>query len=337
MRLFVCAAMVALVGLPQSAPPVAVRVSAEARRVAEMASAAPADQRAAVEARSSRARTAADAGREYFALYELEPAYELAAASRFAAAQKDVTTVDAITTLWQRSGEPKLPGKAGAARPLVADAIVQAASARSPATYRASLPYAKDAGVDAGLYYLGESRAIADFAAFVQSLPWPRPAAPRTLRSVAPELDAFDREVTRAYERMTPAEHRAYILTSDALKEARALDDRGAYAGALLQYLVARVRFAQVRPVATTADARATFAAARAQSRGSDNSILELFLQLGETAADAGDAPGANTAAAIAGDVIPAYRAATAPSSTAAAAPAAASPVTITLVRWPFT
>ena len=41
-----------------------------------------------------------------------------------------------------------------------------------PSTYQASRPYAEDAGTEAGLYYLGESQAVMNYAAFVRGGTW---------------------------------------------------------------------------------------------------------------------------------------------------------------------
>jgi hypothetical protein len=252
------------------------------------------------------------------------------------AAHKDVTSVEAFKRLWTRTGEPHAAATASAGRDSLTDALAAAADARGPATYRASLPYASDAGVDAGVYYLGDAWASTRFAAFVRGLDWPRPAARLALRSIAPELDAFDREVTTAYEKMDRSQHAGYIQTSVAIKQARTLDEAHQYAGALLEYLLARYRFGLLRTPGATVDPDAVRAARERFPISGDHGIAELFLQMADRAL-ADPAPSAHRAAAvILNDVLPAYAAATAtPSVTTAAA---ASPqVTITLVRWPFT
>ena len=114
------------------------------------------------------------------------------------------------------------------------DAIAEAAEDRGPATYQASRPYAEDAGTDAGLYYLGESRAVMDYAAFVRSLTWSDAGRRPVFRSIAPELLAFDREMTARYEAMDRKDHPTYIRASAALKQARSLDDHVSLARALL-------------------------------------------------------------------------------------------------------
>ena len=304
------------------------------REIAQVTGAAervvPEEQRGPAMQRLARAKAAVDAGRLHLALYELEGAYVMTNAFAFANDNAAITSADDLAARWKAVGEPKPAGATSAASPALLQAFAGSAAARAPVTYRASLPYGQDAGVPAGLYYLGEARALAAFANFVRSLKWDRSGAVPDIRSILPELNAFESEVTTAYTRMTPADHPTYIVTSVLLKRARALNDAGEHAGALVEYLLARLRFAPLRgPVADPQVNTQLIADARKQlSAGVDHSIANLFLEMAEASANA---------STILADVLPAYRAATSPVASTTTATAADPAVTITLVRWPFT
>ena len=202
------------------------------------------------------------------------------------------------------------------------EAVLPIAEDRAPATYQSSRPYAEDAGVDAGLYYLGESYAVMDYGAFARSQRWSDAGRRPSFRSIAPEIAAFDREMTSRYETMQRAEHPTYIRASAALKQARSLDQGGSHEGALFQYLLARFLFAPLRGAAGDGATR--------------ERIAELFLQFADEALAIDNPDLRRGSSAIVDDVLPAYFDAIAsprdarPTATAAA-------VTITLVRWPFT
>jgi hypothetical protein len=220
--------------------------------------------------------------------------------------------------------------------PAVVEAIAAIAETRGPATYRASLPYARDSGIQDGLYYLGDARAVGAFARFVRQLPWPREGTRPAFRSIGTDLDAFDREVTAAYETMDRSQHTTYILTSAAIKQARTLNDGQQYAAALFEYLIARLRFAPLRGIVSTATAGRIGDARRDLNASLDTSIPRLFLEMAASAIESGEPAQQPTAAYILEDVLPAYTAALAPprATSSAADPAK---VTITLVRWPYT
>jgi hypothetical protein len=297
----------------------------------------PQEQRPALLARLGRAKAAIDANRLHLALYEVEGAYVMTHAYAGANELSGVKTSEEFAARWRSAGEPRAGGAADQSAPNLVRAMAASAARRAPVTYRAALPYGQDAGVSAGAYYLGEARALADFADFARRLPWKRDGAALNIRSIQPELDAFDAEVTTAYETMTPAEHPTYIVVSVLLKRARSLSDNGDHAGALLEYLLARLRFAPLRkgeaPAADTArlsEARARLDAAR------DHSIARMFLEMAEAALEGGVETARRNAGIIAGDVLPAYHAALGPAARTTTTTANAD-VTITLVRWPFT
>jgi len=315
-------------------------ITAELARVRSQISASvPENQRASLVQRLDRADAALKSGRSYQALYLLEAAHEGAAAFAFAASSRVQSQDDFIRT-WTRLGVPRprssKPGNSVRV-PAVVDAIAEAAEDRGPATYQASRPYAEDAGTDAGLYYLGESRAVMDYAAFVRSLTWSDAGRRPVFRSIAPELLAFDREMTARYEGMDRKDHPTYIRASAALKQARSLDDHGALQGALFQYLLARYLFAPLRgPAAGDATSGRIDAARATLPSGADHSISELFIQFAQEGLSSDSSDLRRGAASVIEDVIPAYLAALAPARPTTSSTTSAA-VAITLVRWPFT
>jgi hypothetical protein len=187
------------------------------------------------------------------------------------------------------------------------------------------------------MYYLGESHAVMNYAAFVRAGQWSDAGRRPPFRSIGPELAALDREMTTRYETMERANHPTYIRASAALKQARSLNDHGALEGALFEYLLSRYLFAPLRGPAggdATAERIATVRATLPTAE--DRSIAELFLQFAEEGLSSDNADLRRGASSVLDDLIPAYRGAI-----AAAAPAGTSnanaAVTITLVRWPFT
>ena len=317
---------------------VAARLTREIATVtATVERAVPQEQRAGALARLARAKAAVDAGRPHLALYELEPIAVMANASAFANDRTTVKTEEEFIARWKAAGEPRVRASADPNAPALVQAMVASGARRAPITYRAALPDGQDAGVPAGLYYLGEAQALAAFSDFARALPWKREGTPAAIRSIQPELEAFDAEVTTAYESMTQADHPTYIVVSVLIKRARTLNDNGDHAGALFEYLLARLRFGSLRKAADTpADATALAQATARLAAGVDHSIARVFLEMAATALAGDDAAQRRNAGYILADVLPAYHAALArPSRTTTAA--SDPDVTITLVRWPFT
>jgi hypothetical protein len=332
-----------LLSPPVQDPAPIQRLTAEMDRArADLAAAADRD-RAAPLARLDRAKAALDAGRTLLALYLLEAPWEAGKSWSFVKASGGATTPELFAKKWADTGEPRSISPAAsnrARRPALVDAMAASAEARGPTTYHASRFYGEDAGVPAGLYYLGDSHAVMQFAALARSIDWTPAGTAPPLRSIGNEIGALDIEMTTAYESMDRADHSSYIVSSAALKQARILDERGQFGGALFQYLLSRYLFAPLRGPAAQDATAARIAGSRASLDARvDNSIAELFLQLAEEGIAGSEPARRRGAAAAIEDVIPAYlRAIAAPSSTtASAASAPAAQVTITLVRWPFT
>lgn len=313
------------------------QLEAEIARVrTDVAAHVSADSRAPLNDALTRAEAALKRQQPALAAFELEQPWEAVNAQRFLDSQEHVTTRDAFGALWKQHGEP-VPSPATRRLPVVVEALATAAEARAPATYRASLSFGTDADIPSGVYYLGSSSALVEYASFLRRLAWPEPSgAPPAFRSMAAELAAFERTVASAYETMDPSQHTSYIRTDVTIKQARTLDDEGKYAAGVLEYLFARYRFATIHPPETIADISRIRDARGALSRDRDDSIAQFFLDLADARLSDASSTDRASGTIVLDDVMPAYTAALTPA--AAAATAASVPqVTITLVRWPFT
>jgi hypothetical protein len=286
-------------------------VAREIARVRAGAAAVPSAQREGFDARLARADQAAGAGRLLLSLFELQGVWEMQHAYAFAAGA-GVTSAAEFEKRWTEIGPPAPRPAANAAdRALFLEALAQSSEGKALATYNASLPYSQDAGLDAGLYYLGESQAFTRFAAMTRNLEIAPPGPPPALRSLAPELDALETEVLNAYDTAEGDARTPFIGISVTLKLARQLDVQQRLPGALLQYLLARYRFALARtPGDPGDDVPARLTSADTFDRAIDHSIAWFFLELARTHASSRAGAGLRNAAAILDDVLPAYRAA---------------------------
>ena len=307
MIMFCAVTLVAALVVPADVAP---KVKAEIARVRDAAAkTVPSDQRGGLDARLKRAEDAIAAGRVYLALLELQPAWEMEFGFAFAGAS-GIKTNDEFLRKWKEIGPPSLPSEpANPARPLIAEAFADSSQARGPALYRASLPYSEDAGLSAGLYYLGESQAGAKFAAWVRALGWESSGRRPPMRSIEPQLTAFERDVVQKYERAEAAQRPTYIGVNVALKLARELNTHGRYSAALLEYLRARTRFTApvAEPPKDAAAVKARIAAAQQELRDGDHTVALVFLELAAASAENQDPTVSRSATAILDDVIPAY------------------------------
>ena len=272
----------------------------------------PAEYRAAVSTALGRVDLALKTDRPYLALFELQRAFEMQAAFDFSAKRANITTSDAFLNEWKRIGAPPAPTAPALKLPIFVQALATSAEARGPATYHASLPYSEDssAGISSGLFYLGESAAVYEFASFCRKIDWPTVAPEPPLRSIDKELDVLDAEVAKAYGAAEAAGRAAFINVNVTIKLARETNSRGHHAAALLQFLLARYRFAMISAPAGPAapDLQSRLDSARASLTGKkvDHSIAEMFLQLAATQM-ATETPGPRAAVVILDTVLPAY------------------------------
>ncbi len=286
------------------------KIAAEIKRLTVEAPAVlPEDSKAPIMSRLDRARTALAGGQTYLALYDIQPAFEGEGGYRLAATEKSVTTQEAFVRKWTEMGPPAEP-PAGKAPIVFVEALAQSAEGRAPATYRASRPYAEDAGRAAGLYYLGESHAMVRFAALCRSLALPPAAAAKPpIGSIERHLAAYERDVVKAYDAAAAAERPRFAAVNVTIKLARTLDEQRRHEGALLQYLVSRFRYGLIqttgKPDPSIDGLRARLAGTKLPA-GIDHSIAEFFAQLAGAALN-GPEPAPHGAAVILDDILPAY------------------------------
>lgn len=207
--------------------------------------------------------------------------------------------------------------------PLVERALAQAARNRAMKLYRASLPYGKASDVESGLYYLGEATSTLGFAKFVESLPVdarvnepPPPAG-----AIEAALAALEAETVGAFEADRARNDQVYA--SSLLKEARELHDQKLYDGASLLLLEARLALSR----ATKKPAKPDLPMPEIPASANDASLTSLFASVGRQR-------GAEIATHVVNDVLPFHASLYEPFAVAASTEA---PVTVTLVRWPYT
>jgi hypothetical protein len=284
-------------------------LSTEFDRLArDIVSSIPEADRGGIAARLERGRAALADGRLYLALFDLQPAFEGEAGYRLSGQAATFPNHEAFRARWQEMGAPPA-SPAGKAKVHFIEALAQSSDGRAAATYRASLPYAQDAGMAAGLYYLGESHAMTRFAALCRSVE-ARPKGPApALNPVGPALRAYEATVVKAYDQAAQPLRPRFAQVHVAIKLAHTLEHAGHAEGALLQYLISRYRYALVQregtPPPMVADVSARLKSTSLPA-GADHSTAEFFLQLA-AATLAAKEPMPHGAAAILDDIIPAY------------------------------
>jgi hypothetical protein len=296
----------------------------------------------------ARAQSALRDGRRLLALQRLVALEgNLAASAYLQARPAPARDEAAFEAEWKRMGEvlherlsaPRVDTLA-AVSPALVRALGEAALPQARVYYDASLEYGRNTVPASGLFYLGAAQAATEVVDLSRSLSTPAGKEAPPVRALGTEIEALLGEVLAAYRPPAAIDsHRDFITTSAALKEARELDAAGLRYGTLLRYLQASLRFAPLRPAAppdpTGTAERLRELDARLASGSLDHSLGRLFLEIAQEAQAGGSTQDGATATAIAGDVLPRYLAALSPPPLVLPPPA--SPVTVTLVRWPYT
>ena len=278
-----------------------------ARVERDLARAASPEERAAAETRLRRAAEAARRGRQFLALQDLSAAWRIEGAfTRSAVLTSRVKTLDDFKREWVAAGEPSQPTGAPGL-PLVVAALATSSEAVAPATYRASLPYAEDAGLRAGVYYLADASAATGFGVFCRTLKFGPSGSRPALRSIAAEMDRFEREVVKRYDSADMNARRSFIVINVGMKIARERDTRGDYPAALLQYLLARYQLGLLETNEPSRDAAARLEGFAKALTGADHSIALLFFEMAARALESPDPSSQRQAAAIADHVLPEY------------------------------
>jgi hypothetical protein len=284
------------------------------------------------------AKTSLSKGRPLAALQALAAAWPGVEAAAFAASAKN--TEAAFEAAWKRDGAlksaamPQAPLAPAALRGLAEAALMQAR-----VYYGASLDYGRATAPQFGLFYLGTARGARSFVRLAAQLAQPERRPMPRLRSVAPELDALERELLAAYRPPASLErHPEFIAAGAALKEARELDAAGFRFGALVKLMEAARRTGQITKTPLPrgdVSTRLRGLAARVKDGPGDGTIAQMFVEAAENDLDA-NAAAPSIASAIVTEALPRYFAALAPAPPARAAAEPAEAV-VTLVRWPYT
>jgi len=275
------------------------------------------------------ARTYAD---EVAAMKGGLPAYE---------AEWDKTSAQ-LTALDHRTGQSDWADAPAAVR-----ALSEAAQGRSMPLLEGGRGFAVATGPKDGLFYMGQAKGEAAFAAFCAALGARRQGTALPLRSMLPEIEALQAKTNAAFVPPRSVElHPRFIALNSTLKLAGELDAGKLYAGSLFEYLEAVRHYglldAAPLDAAAQAAAKDEIAAAlhRLDSSPRDDSVARIFVERAQSqvAHADGSAPSADewrSAQVIAEQVLPAYYDTLKP-----AAPlkqAAGKTATVTLVRWPYT
>jgi hypothetical protein len=184
--------------------------------------------------------------------------------------------------------------------------LAEAADTRAQYYFKASLPYARSSGPGDGLYYLAEAEGHLRFRDFILGLPdSARTEELPPLANVRAAFDEVENETLRFFEqdRTSPAA----IAVSARLKETRQMLEQKRVAGATLTLLEARRELSKRRgdPAATgTPPPKRNDSIAAWAASAQNPALVSLY--------DGLFRPASHQLAAVA-------------------------PVTVTLVRWPFT
>lgn len=297
---------------------------------------AMADQSAAI---LEGAKRSLSAGRLYAALEDLGRVRVRMAAAAAASRPSGGTPGD-FDAFWTRTraslaeADRKARGAPPPDLPAAVRAFAEAADGQTMILADASRAYGRVTGPKAGFYYLGEARGDADWAAFCRTLELRRESGPAPLRSIAPELAVLQERARAAFQPpLSIDRHPQFIRFNATLKLAGELDAQGRHAGALYEYLDAVQQLAAIVPARKGPAESIGNARRRLADSPRDESLGLLFVERAEAAAASPAAPA--VAAAILGEVLPAYAAALAPHAPLVAPDASATAVT--LVRWPYT
>lgn len=300
-----------------------------------------------------KAEAALTAGRTFLAIERLGLARNLLEPLRFVSTHiKTMVSVEpdefrkastelaaTFAPLREGLGAPTSPGLPAALRAMRDQARVQAA------VYERTVAMWRDADEPFGsLYYGASAIALAHQAAFLQSLAGPPAGTAPSFGGVEAAADAYEGKLIGAYVPPASKEHhRDFILASASLKAAREQLERGSPEGALDAYLKGRLygspltKTGEPGSVESLREKSAGWAERIAGSVG-DTSLACLYVQKAEALLDEGKPETVAYAAALLDDVLPEYVERTKPGAAVAKeAVAASAPVTVTLVRWPYT
>jgi hypothetical protein len=300
----------------------------------------------------SRVERARQSGHVFLSLFLLHPSAATLPAIEYQKAKAEVEKggLEALEREWRRLGgelaekERRLTAAPARRHPLAVQAMLERALTQVQPHYQSGRLYGQQTTIDAGLFYLGRAKAQLDFALFCRGLDAVASGAAPSLRSLAPELEELEREVTQAYRRLGAADQdNTFIRINASLKVAQDLERERRFGGALLQYLEVFRALEAVNSMPAESLApealKSLSESFRAQLSGdkTDHSVGWLYWQMAQTALESGDANDLKQAAVILRHVAPRYFKYMSSLKEGPAPKAVAGEVTVTLARWPYT
>jgi hypothetical protein len=271
-------------------------------------------------ARLSEAEAAAKSGRLLLAIVRLYGPWSEAYGFAYLAEHAEVATASqaAFEREWRAAGRRmaaagrRLDAPAPRTTPAAVLGLAQAARHQSGPFYESSRLYGLNTTLRDGLVYVGLASAGVDFAVFCRGLAFPAQKAAPRVPPLAAEIARLEALVVRGYQAAEDKDRRRYLELNASLKLAGELDRRGWREGALYKVLgaVREIGLLSARPDAPHDVAALRERAARASARvtGSpvDHSIAQLYLEMAETALEAGPEK-ASEAAVVLDAVLPRY------------------------------
>lgn len=231
--------------------------------------------------------------------------------------------------------------------PVAVRALAESAQGKAIPLLEGGRGFATSTKPQDGLFYVGQAKGEAEFAAFCSSLKLQSTRTPLPLRSFLPELRALQQKTNEAFRPPRSIDlHSRFIALNSTIKLAQELDSSQFYAGALYEYLEAIRHFAMLDAAIPDKKQKTELKklVAKQQSKLSDSqqddSIAELFMQRAGSQIEHADgsAPTEDewrSTQVIITAVLPAYFAALKPATPAQRA--SGKTVNLTLVRWPYT
>ena len=295
----------------------------------------------------------AAAGRHLTAVAALRRCFSFVGSLEVLAAKQAAVGTDlaAFRREWERAGlelqarRAALGARPGARAPIAIRAMIESELQTFDPYYQSALLYGENTTIESGLLYLGFPYGILEFAAFAAALPMTAAAPAPDVPDLGGALFALDGELLDFYKTQTTPEMRGALAATNSLfKLTQDLHAARADAGTLLEYLRTIESLAVNRARGTEPPDAATLRMRLAQHAPRvdlDDSIAAFFIERanGLVAADDAGADARRAAAAIADAVLPAYdrvRRGDVPAAPDIAS-ATGAPVTVTLVRWPYT
>jgi hypothetical protein len=261
------------------------------------------------------------ANRPLAALFRLQRSAAQLDAMQYRATHKEIETrgIEAFGGDWQQLGselaarEKQLAALPRARSNAVAHAFAEASLTKVKPLYQAAKLYAREDTIASGLYYLGQSLGLLDFALYCRRLPLTSTRPVLALRSFAPELAELEKDVLTAYSKAdVTAQQGLYNQLHATLKTAQDLNRERRYAGALFQYLEAQRVLNLLKPSAAApaiTDLQNKSAAFQTQlaARKRDNSLALLYWEVAQSALASGSPDNLPMAAIILNEVLPRY------------------------------